>query len=175
MSVLHCRVIESPLGDLTLVASAAGLRAVLWPNDTEDRVRLGVPVSAIEEVADAPVLNAAADQLLEYFRGDRTSFDLQLDLDHGTGFQRLAWSSLADIPYGSTRTYAEQAAAIDRPRAVRAVGAANGRNPLSIVLPCHRIIGSDGSLTGFAAGVDAKRYLLELEGWKSDRPTLPGM
>lgn len=175
VTILFRKVFESPLGDLTLIASSIGLRAVLWPDDAEDRVRLGVPVDQIEAVDDAPVLNEAAEQLAEYFGSARTSFDLPLDLEHGTGFQRLAWTALADIPYGATRTYAEQAKAIDRPKAVRAVGAANGRNPISIVLPCHRVIGSDGSLTGFAAGVEAKRFLLELEGWSTDAPTLPGL
>ena len=107
---------------------------------------------------DAP----AVDQLTEYFAGERTTFDLPLD-PVGTEFQVAAWRALGEIPYGETRTYGEQAAGIGRPTAVRAIGAANGKNPLSIVLPCHRVVGADGSLTGFAGGLDAKRFLLTHE------------
>ena len=108
------------------------------------------------------MLDDAADQLAEYFAGTRRTFDLPLDL-RGTAFQLAAWNALAEIPYGETRTYAEQAGRIERPAAVRAVGAANGRNPLSIVLPCHRVVGSDGALRGFAGGLGAKAALLALE------------
>ena len=108
------------------------------------------------------MLDTTADQLDEYFAGTRTSFDVPLDL-HGTPFQLAAWQALAGIPYGATRTYGEQADAIGRPTAVRAIGAANGRNPVSIVLPCHRVIGSNGSLTGFGGGLEVKAALLELE------------
>ena len=108
------------------------------------------------------VLEEATQQLDEYFAGVRTSFELQLDL-HGTAFQLAAWNALAEIPFGETRSYAEQAERLGRPAAYRAVGAANGRNPVSIVLPCHRVLGSDGSLTGFAGGLDAKRGLLAHE------------
>ena len=147
----------SPVGRLTLVASDEGLRAVLWPDD--DRVELGA------ETLDGrghPILAGAAAQLDEYFQGRRTSFDLPLDL-RGTEFQVAVWQSLADIPFGATSSYGTQAEAVGRPRAVRAVGAANGRNPVSIVLPCHRVVGKDGSLTGFAGGLDAKRFLLDHE------------
>jgi methylated-DNA-[protein]-cysteine S-methyltransferase len=149
----------SPLGTLTLAASPDGLRAVLWPrggdraNDAAD----GRPCPGSDEI-----LAETARQLDEYFAGARTSFDLELDLQ-GTAFQLAAWRALAAIPYGETRSYAEQAERIGRPHAYRAVGAANGRNPLSIVLPCHRVLGSDGSLTGFAAGLEAKRRLLDHE------------
>ena len=163
---LYCCTTASPVGELTLVASDAGLRAVLWPGDA-DRVPLG------GEPAPAPghpVLVAAAEQLAAYFDGRRQHFDLPLDLD-GTEFQLSVWHALADIPFGDTSTYGEQATAIGRPAAVRAVGAANGRNPVSIVLPCHRIIGKDGSLTGFAGGLDAKRFLLELEAGRSSSPS----
>jgi len=153
-------VYASPLGALTLVASDAGLRAVLWNGD--DPSRAGLAGLSPDETGRPPVLAETARQLDAYFDGSRTSFDLQLDL-HGTPFQRQAWRALAEIPFGETRTYAEQAARLGRPTAFRAVGAANGRNPLSIVLPCHRVIGSDGSLTGFAGGLDAKRWLLEHE------------
>lgn len=153
--------IDSPLGQLTLVASDVGLRAVLWDGDDPARAGLGQPPS--RRAAGRSTLCAeAARQLDRYFAGSLTRFDLPLDL-RGTPFQQQAWLALAEIPYGETRTYAEQAARLGRPSAARAVGAANGRNPLSIVLPCHRVIGSDGSLTGFAGGLDAKRWLLEHE------------
>jgi methylated-DNA-[protein]-cysteine S-methyltransferase len=142
---------SSPFGTLALAASALGLRGVLWARDDHDT----------DDNADG-VLAETARQLDEYFAGTRISFDLELDLQ-GTPFQLTAWNALAEIPYGETRSYAEQARRIGRPRAVRAVGAANGRNPLSIVLPCHRVLGSDGSLTGFAAGVEVKRCLLDHE------------
>lgn len=163
----------SPLGPLTLVASDAGLRAVLWSGDDPARAGLARPLPDGEAGA-APVLAVAARQLDAYFAGSLTSFDLPLDL-HGTPFQLQAWLALADIPYGETRTYAEQAARLGRPAAFRAVGAANGRNPLSIVLPCHRVIGSDGSLTGFAGGLDAKRWLLAHEAGprRSSRSRIP--
>jgi len=152
-------MLDSPVGELTLVATDIGLRAVLWPNDEPKRVRLPFPI--IEASGNA-ILRRTADQLREYFAGERTAFDLPLDL-HGTEFQQLAWRSLASIPYGQTSTYGEQANRIGRPKAVRAIGAANSRNPVSIVLPCHRVVGADGSLTGFAGGLDAKRRLLEIE------------
>ena len=151
--------LDSPVGELTLVATDIGLRAVLWPNDEPKRVRLPFPI--IEASGNA-ILRRTADQLREYFAGERIAFDLPLDL-HGTEFQQLAWRSLASIPYGQTSTYGEQANRIGRPKAVRAIGAANSRNPVSIVLPCHRVVGTDGSLTGFAGGLDAKRRLLEIE------------
>ena len=154
---LHVRSIPSPVGELRLVASDVGLRAVLWP-DEDDRVHFDDEL--VE--ADHPILEAAATQLAEYFAGERTEFELPLD-PQGTEFQVAAWKALAEIPYGETATYGEQAERIGRPSAVRAVGAANGRNPLSIVLPCHRVVGADGSLTGFAGGLDAKRLLLDHE------------
>lgn len=149
----------SPVGQLTLVATSHGLRAVLWPAD-EGRVALP---DTIHEQPSHPVLVETRRQLEEYFAGSRREFDIPLDL-RGTEFQRAAWQALAGIPYGTTATYSEQATRIGRPRAVRAVGAANGRNPVSIVLPCHRVVGRDGSLTGFAGGLESKRILLHLEG-----------
>jgi methylated-DNA-[protein]-cysteine S-methyltransferase len=109
-----------------------------------------------------PVLRAAAAQLAEYFAGKRRTFDLPL-APHGTPFQLAVWSALRAIPYGETRNYAELARAIGRPTASRAVGAANGKNPLGIIVPCHRVIGASGALTGYAGGLSAKRWLLELE------------
>lgn len=151
--------IPSPVGTLTAVASRHGLRALLWAG--HDPARAGLAGSP-RHAADDPVLAETARQLDAYFAGTLRRFDLTLDL-HGTPFQLAAWRALADIPYAATRTYAEQAGRIGRPRAFRAVGAANGRNPISIVLPCHRVVGSDGSLTGFAAGIETKRWLLEHE------------
>jgi len=174
MSPLLWRTVDSPVGELRLVASADGLCAVLWPADTATRVPLAADLDFAEKADDAPALNTAATQLDEYFAGTRQTFSVPLDL-RGTGFQQLAWRALAEIPFGETRTYAEQAELIGRPKAVRAIGAANGRNPLSILLPCHRVIGSDGSMTGFAAGLDAKRFLLNHEGWIDQQPHLPGM
>jgi len=158
-SLLTSRLVESPFGRLTAVASAAGVRAILWPAD--DPVRAGLTGAAFAP-GTAEVLDETARQLAEYFAGTRTAFDLPLDL-HGTPFRLAAWRALAAIPYGETRTYAEQAVLLGRPAAARAVGAANGRNPLSIVLPCHRVVGSDGSLRGFAGGIGVKAALLALE------------
>ena len=119
-------------------------------------------------------LSAVADQLDEYFRGVRTGFELPIRLE-GTPFQREVWAALLDIPFGETSTYAEVAARIGRPRAVRAVGAANGQNPISIVVPCHRLIGANGDLTGYGWGLERKRSLLELEGADlGRRPVRPG-
>jgi methylated-DNA-[protein]-cysteine S-methyltransferase len=150
--------IETPIGTLTLVGSTVGLRAVLWPDDDPARVRLG---ERSEGTAD-PVLADAAAQLAEYFRGTRTEFDLPLD-PVGTDFQRAAWDALRQIPYAATISYGDQAAWMGDRRKARAVGAANARNPLSIVVPCHRVVGSTGSLTGFAGGVETKAWLLAHE------------
>jgi methylated-DNA-[protein]-cysteine S-methyltransferase len=149
--------IGSPLGSLTLIAEDAGLVAVLWPGDDPRRVPL--PPA---EPRTHPVLETAARQLDEWFSGARRDFDLPL-APRGTPFQRAVWAALAAIPFGSTRSYAAIAREIGKPQAVRAVGAANGRNPLSIVLPCHRVVGAAGALTGFAGGLAAKRWLLAHE------------
>ena len=153
------RTMPSPFGDLTLVARDDALAAVLWENDRPGRVKLG----EMSEDADHPVLVEAAAQLTDYFAGKRTMFDLPLSFA-GTDMQRAVWSALLTIPFGETRSYADVARQIGRPTAVRAVGAANGRNPISIIAPCHRVVGSDGSLTGFAGGLAAKEKLLTLEG-----------
>ncbi len=158
--MIFTTTIQSPVGALRLFASDRGLQGVLWPQNDDKQWRLGVePV----ECAEHPVLVQARRQLAEYFAGDRHVFDVPLD-PTGTPFQLRAWSHLRKIPYGATRTYGEQAAAMGQPTASRAVGAANGRNPLSIFVPCHRVIGADGSLTGFAGGLETKRFLLALEG-----------
>ena len=150
---------RSPVGVLTLIASHDGLAAILWENDKPRRV----PLVVVAEDATHPILLETERQLEEYFGGRRQAFDLALDVS-GTEFQKKVWGALLAIPYGETRTYAEIARQIGHPTAVRAVGAANGRNPLSIVAPCHRVIGSSGALTGFAGGLAVKAQLLRLEG-----------
>ncbi len=166
-ATMIARRYESPIGALLLLAENGSLRAVLWPDD--DPKRAGIhgdvdrPVTPADQTAlDQTVLDQTAQQLDEYFAGTRQRFDVPID-GGGTDFQRAAWAGLQEIPYGETRTYGQQASAIGRPSAVRAIGAANGRNPLSIVVPCHRVIGADGSLTGFAGGIDVKRRLLDHE------------
>jgi methylated-DNA-[protein]-cysteine S-methyltransferase len=145
-------VVETPIGPIGLVASDAGLSAVLFDG------------RRIHPEGTSPVLAEAARQLDAYFAGDLVTFDLPLDLQ-GTEFQRRCWLALASIPYGQTVSYGEQARRLGLGHdAARAVGAANGQNPLPIVLPCHRVIGADGSLTGFGGGLHVKRFLLEHEG-----------
>ncbi len=149
----------SPVGTLTLVAGDDGLRAVLWAGDDPRRVPLG-PVG---EGAGEPVLAEARRQLEAYFAGRLRRFDLPLAF-RGTAFQKRVWAELLLIPYGETRSYGEIARRLGDANLMRAVGAANGRNPLSIVAPCHRVVGAAGQLTGFAGGLAAKRFLLDLEG-----------
>jgi methylated-DNA-[protein]-cysteine S-methyltransferase len=144
---------------LTLVARDDKLAAILWETERANRVRLG----QLNEANDSPVLLETERQLTEYFAGRRNRFELELDFT-GTVFQKLVWQALLTIPFGETRSYSEIAQQIGNPKAVRAVGAANGRNPISIIAPCHRVIGASGGLTGFAGGLQAKQYLLALEG-----------
>ncbi|MDD0975174.1 methylated-DNA--[protein]-cysteine S-methyltransferase [Pseudomonas fontis] len=154
--------IPSPVGVLTLVARGTKLAAILWECERENRVRLG----PLHEDREHPTLLETQRQLSEYFAGSRDRFELDLDFE-GTDFQRQVWRALLTIPFGETRSYSDIARQIGSPKAVRAVGAANGRNPISIVAPCHRVIGASGSLTGFAGGLQAKQYLLALEGRSS--------
>lgn len=149
---------DSPVGVLTLVARGEKLSAILWENDDPERVRLGELV----EDAGHPVLVETERQLREYFAGRLETFSVPLDFA-GTEFQRKVWMALTTIPFGETRSYAEIARQIGSPQAVRAVGAANGRNPISIIAPCHRVIGANGKLTGFAGGLEAKAFLLRIE------------
>ena len=158
------KIMKSPVGKLKLVASDKGLVAILWENDKPHRVRL----SPASEDKRHPVLLEAERQLNGYFAGKRNPFSLKLDFQ-GTDFQKKVWQALLTIPFGETRSYAEIAAQIKKPKAVRAVGAAIGRNPVSIVTPCHRVIGSTGKLTGFAGGLDVKARLLALE---SNQPSV---
>lgn len=155
---LSAATLPSPVGPLTLVADDAGLVAVLWPDDPPARV----PLAATRDDPGHAVITAAAAQLRAFFAGSLTRFDLPL-APRGTAFQRQVWDALSAIPYGETRSYGAIAQVIGRPTASRAVGAANGRNPLSIVVPCHRVIGGGGALTGFAGGLAAKTWLLEHE------------
>jgi len=157
-NALFSTVIDSPVGALTIVASNDGLRAILWPDDDPTRVRL---TDAIHDPLH-PVIALAVAQLAEYFAGDRVEFDVPLDAV-GTEFQRSAWDALRTIPYGTTVSYGEQAQRMGDRRKARAVGAANGRNPISIIVPCHRVVGANGALTGFAGGVDTKAWLLAHE------------
>jgi methylated-DNA-[protein]-cysteine S-methyltransferase len=161
---LSYKYVESPLGRLKLVASDEGLAAILWENDSPDRVRL----NDLVEDSNHPILLEAQRQLEEYLSGSRQEFSIPLDV-RGTAFQKDVWQALLQIPFGETRSYGELARQIGRPEASRAVGAANGRNPLSIVVPCHRVIGASGKLTGFAGGLEAKTRLLDLE---SGQPAL---
>ncbi len=147
--------VATPIGTLTLVATDDGLREIRFAGRP--------PPDGATEAPDDRVLAEAARQLGEWFAGERTAFDLPLDLGAATAFQRRAWLALADVPYATTRSYGEQADRLGAPRAARAVGAANGHNPLPVVLPCHRLVGADGSLTGFGGGLDVKRALLDHE------------
>jgi len=153
------KTMKSPVGELKLVASDKGLAAILWENDSPRRVRL----APISEDNNHPVLIEAERQLKDYFSGKRKSFSVKLDFK-GTEFQKKVWAALLTIPFGETRSYGQIAKQIKNPKAVRAVGAANGKNPISIIAPCHRVIGSTGKLTGFAGGLEAKARLLALEG-----------
>jgi methylated-DNA-[protein]-cysteine S-methyltransferase len=153
-------VIDSPIGPLTLIAQDGRLVGILMEvtRYEPDAETLGASVPVDSE----PVLAAAAGQLDAYFRGELTRFDLPLAMD-GTRFQRAVWAGLRDIPYGETISYGELARRIGQPSASRAVGLANGKNPVAIVVPCHRVIGADGSLTGYGGGMSRKRFLLGLE------------
>lgn len=152
------KTVDSPVGKLKLVANGSKLAAILWEHDKPGRVRLG----PMQEDESNPVLTETARQLVEYFAGKRNRFELELGFA-GTDFQRKVWEALLTIPYGETRSYSDIAAQIGNANAVRAVGAANGKNPVSIIAPCHRVIGASGALTGFAGGLKAKELLLALE------------
>lgn len=153
--VAHGITWHSPLGDLWIADDAEGICRV--------ELRMAAPGPSDPSVSPGPLVERAREELEEYFAGVRQRFDVPLSLQ-GTPFQREAWGALRAIPYGETRTYGEQAQAIGRPRAYRAVGMANHRNPVIILVPCHRVLGSGGGLVGYAGGLEAKRRLLELEG-----------
>jgi methylated-DNA-[protein]-cysteine S-methyltransferase len=149
-------LLHSPVGELLLVGDGEQLSRLVFAG--------AEPASAIAPASKRSrgAFAEARTQLAEYFEGTRQSFDLPLR-PTGTAFQQSAWRALAEIPYGTTRSYGEQAARLGRPRAARAVGAANGRNPIPIIVPCHRLVGHDGELTGFGGGLERKRHLLEHE------------
>ena len=156
MSIMEHFFMESPLGTLTLVHTDGTLSGLYMP----DHLR-GPGLEALGSRARSG-FETVVEQLHEYFNGRRTQFTLPIAAT-GTAFQRRIWDLLRAIPYGETRTYAQLADTIGNRAAIRAVGLANGRNPISIVVPCHRVVGSDGSLTGYAGGLDRKRFLLDLE------------
>ncbi len=157
MQLSYCYM-ASPVGQLKLVANEQALVAILWDNENPKRVRLA---ELIEDVSH-PILLNTQQQLIEYFSGQRKVFDIPLDFE-GTDFQKKVWSALLTIPYGETRSYKQIAQQLGNEKAVRAVGAANGKNPISIIAPCHRVIGAGGALVGFAGGLDKKEILLRLE------------
>jgi methylated-DNA-[protein]-cysteine S-methyltransferase len=163
------KTMPSPVGRLKLLASDKGLAAILWENDDPKRVRL----NAAAEDRNHPVLLETERQLNEYFAGKLENFSLKLDFV-GTEFQKKVWNALLTIPFGETRSYGQIAEQIGNPKAVRAVGAANGKNPISIIAPCHRVIGSTGKLTGFAGGLETKACLLAIES-KDNLPGLKGL
>ena len=152
MNVLN---IHTPIGELQLISDGQHLVKIAFPGQHEENAK---------DSAEDSTLRLATKQLTEFFDGNRRQFDLPL-APAGTPFQRDVWTQLAQIPYGEVRCYRDIAVALGKPTAMRAVGAANGRNPLPIVVPCHRVIGADGSLTGFAGGLECKRQLLLLEGY----------
>jgi methylated-DNA-[protein]-cysteine S-methyltransferase len=155
MTTLQCRSVDSPVGQLTLAGRDGRLMHLRMVDQTYEPSRDGWEV-------DGSAFPDGVEQLAEYFAGERTVFDLELHMV-GTAFQRRVWTALQSIPYGETCTYGDIAREIGSPGAFRAVGLANGHNPIGIVVPCHRVIGANGSLTGYGGGLDRKRALLELE------------
>jgi O-6-methylguanine DNA methyltransferase len=173
LELVHAASVETPIGTLRLASTSRGLACVELPHASgrglEGFLRRNLPGARCEP-GFAPN-RAAALQIVEYLEGKRTSFGLALDL-RGTAFQRAVWQVLLAIPYGETRSYSEVARAIERPDAVRAVGAANGANPLAIVVPCHRVIAADGSLGGYGGGLALKARLLAMERSRAPGPAL---
>jgi methylated-DNA-[protein]-cysteine S-methyltransferase len=149
---------KSPVGTLMLVASDKGLAAILWEKNNPERKWMEV----LFEDKKHPVLIQAENQLKEYFSGKRKKFELKLDW-HGTDFQKKVWKALLSIPYGKTASYADIAKKVGTPKAVRAVGSANAKNPVCIIAPCHRVITSSGALGGYSGGLENKKLLLDLE------------
>ena len=159
MLVHYITTFVSPVGNLPVIANENALVAVLWENDHPARVQL--PPKLVEK--ENEILVETRKQLKEYFEGIRKVFDIPIYME-GTGFQKTIWQQLVAIPFGQTRTYGQLAKQIKQPTASRAVGAANGKNPISIIVPCHRVVGTNGKLTGFAGGLKVKEQLLKLEG-----------
>ena len=162
--MLTYRTFQSPVGELTLVANARALTGVFFRHCKRSEVIQGswIATSPTAPRNDESILLEAQQQLTEYFAGKRTQFDLPLEFT-GTDFQKKVWAALLEIPYGQTKSYADIAKQVGLPKAVRAVGLANSKNPISIIAACHRVIGSRGKLTGYAGGLHNKKYLLELE------------
>jgi methylated-DNA-[protein]-cysteine S-methyltransferase len=157
--LIYTSHIDTPLGGITMAATDQGLAGVWF-----DQQRHWPDTTGWIAKDDHPALVEAAAQLCDYFAGKRDHFDMKLDLSHGTAFQQSVWQQLLTIPAGATLTYGTLSAKLGNPTAVRAVGAAVGRNPISVIVPCHRVLGADGSLTGYAGGLERKTALLELEG-----------
>lgn len=155
---------DSPLGALHVAATERGVCGAWFRGQRHAPAELTGP-SAWAEAPQHPLLCQAREQLLDYLNGESTGFDLPLDLSQGTPFQRAVWQALRDIPRGRCLGYGALASLLGRPRAARAVGAAVGRNPVSVIVPCHRVLGADGSLTGYAGGLERKTALLQLEGF----------
>jgi methylated-DNA-[protein]-cysteine S-methyltransferase len=153
---------QSPFGILQIEASDEGISAIRWPSTPDDKQPHPPITTSSLGRPESPLLETAKTQLDEYFQGARNNFELPLSLT-GTPFQQLVWNALKAIPYGTTTSYGAIANAIDRPRAVRAVGRAIGSNPIPLIIPCHRVIGAGGKLTGFSGGLDRKRWLLNRE------------
>ena len=158
--------VASPLGSLTVLASDNGVHAIAFEGDRTEQAKINLP-----RAVNHPIINAVDEQLAMYFDGMLKVFDLPLDL-RGTDFQKRVWKLLLDIPFGETRTYHDIARALGNAGASQAVGAANGKNPVAIVVPCHRVIGASGHLTGYAGGIEKKKFLLTHEG--VIQPTLFG-
>ncbi len=154
--------VASPIGPLTLIAAGPALAGVYMDAQRHLPAAVARARPASQDGPDAAPLAAAAQQLAEYFAGQRTGFDLPIELA-GTDFQRRVWAALREIPYGETVSYGDLARELGQASASRAVGLANGKNPVSVIVPCHRVVGSDGSLTGYGGGLDRKRFLLDLE------------
>lgn len=161
---LSYKLVDFPVGVLKLVANEKALVAILWEIDDPERVRLG---DVVEEPLH-PVLVRTENELKEYFAGKRYTFSVPLDM-RGTPFQKEVWEVLLGIPFGETCTYGDIAKRLGNPAASRAVGGASSRNPISIIVPCHRVVGAAGKLTGFAGGLDAKTYLLSLEATNDEK------
>jgi methylated-DNA-[protein]-cysteine S-methyltransferase len=158
-TTLYSTHFDSPLGGITLAATDRGLAGTWF-----DQQRHWPDTTGWQSADDHPVLRETVAQLGDYFAGRRHRFDLPLDLSHGTAFQRSVWQALLAIPSGNTTSYGALGARVGKPAALRAVGAAVGRNPISVIVPCHRVLGADGSLTGYAGGLERKTALLKLEG-----------
>jgi len=152
---------KSPVGKLKLIASQKGLSGLLWEGELDERVLFG----ELRKNVKNKFIVTAKKQLDEYFRGNRKNFEINLDVK-GTDFQKKVWQQLSQIPFGKTKSYKDIAIKIKNPKASRGVGSANRRNPVSIIVPCHRVIGSNGKLTGFAGGLNTKSWLLDFESKK---------